>query len=135
MEGRDIALDGFTETSGGLSALTWDALDPSGLSVNLGASWRWSLESRRFGALRPTARLEWSHELEDIETQGVRYADWASSPTYLVPLDGWSRDALNLDLGAEWSLSDRLMFSLGYRGMLGDASTSHGGLIGLKYGW
>lgn len=135
MEGRDIALDGFTETSGGLSALTWDALDQSGLSVNLGASWRWSLESHRFGALRPTARLEWSHELEDIETQGVRYADWASSPTYLVPLDGWSRDALNLDLGAEWSLSDRLMLSLGYRGMLGDASTSHGGLIGLKYGW
>ncbi|WP_295215675.1 putative Ig domain-containing protein [uncultured Brevundimonas sp.] len=135
MEGRDIALDGFTETSGGLSALTWDALDQSGLSVNLGASWRWSLASRRFGALRPTARLEWSHELEDIETQGVRYADWAASPTYLVPLDGWSRDALNLDLGAEWSLSDRLMLSLGYRGMLGDASTSHGGLIGLKYGW
>ena len=135
MEGRDIALDGFTETSGGLSALTWDALDQSGLSVNLGASWRWTLESRRFGALRPTARLEWSHELEDIETQGVRYADWAASPTYLVPLDGWSRDRLNLDLGAEWSLSDRLMLSLGYRGMLGDASTSHGGLIGLKYGW
>jgi len=135
MEGRDIALDGFTETSGGLSALSWDALDQSGLSVNLGASWRWTLESRRFGALRPTARLEWSHELEDIETQGVRYVDWAASPAYLVPLDGWSRNALNLDLGAEWSLSDRLMLSLGYRGMLGDASTSHGGLIGLKYGW
>ncbi|MDQ1153414.1 hypothetical protein QE389_000613 [Brevundimonas sp. SORGH_AS 993] len=135
MEGRDIALDAFTETSGGLSALTWDALDQSGLSVNLGASWRWTIESRRFGVLRPTARLEWSHELEDIETQGIRYADWAASPTYLVPLDGWSRDALNLDLGAEWSLSDRLMLSLGYRGMLGDASTSHGGMVGLKYGW
>ncbi|MFN3878694.1 MAG: putative Ig domain-containing protein, partial [Brevundimonas sp.] len=135
LEGRDIALDGFTETSGGLSALTWDALDQSGLSVNLGASWRWIIESRRFGVLRPAARLEWSHELEDIETQGVRYADWAASPTYLVPLDGWSRDALNLDLGAEWSLSDRLMLSLGYRGMLGDASSSHGGQIGLKYGW
>jgi len=135
MEGRDIALDGFTETSGGLSALSWDALDQSGLSVNLGASWRWTLESRRFGALRPTARLEWSHELEDIETQGVRYVDWAASPAYLVPLDGWSRNALNLDLGAEWSLSDRLMLCLAYRGMLGDASTSHGGLIGLKYGW
>ncbi|WP_159845760.1 putative Ig domain-containing protein [Brevundimonas sp. G8] len=135
VEGRDIALDGFTETNGGVSALTWDALDQSGLSVNLGASWRWIIESRRFGALRPTARLEWSLELEDIETQGVRYADWAASPTYLVPLDGWSRDALNLNLGAEWSLSDRLMLNLGYRGMLGDASSSHGGQIGLKYGW
>nr|WP_307369069.1 putative Ig domain-containing protein [Brevundimonas sp. SORGH_AS_0993] len=135
MEGRDIALDGFTETSGGLSALTWDALDQSGLSVNLGASWRWTLESRRFGVLRPTARMEWSHELEDVETQGVRYADWAASPVYLVPMDGWSRNALNLDLGAEWSLTDRLMLNLGYRGMLGDASSSHGGLIGLKYGW
>lgn len=135
LEGRDIALDGFTETSGGVLALSWDALDQSGLSVNLGASWRWIIESRRFGTLQPTARLEWSHELEDIETQGVRYADWAASPTYLVQLDGWSRDALNLDLGAEWSLSDRLMLSLGYRGMLGDASSSHGGQIGLKYGW
>jgi hypothetical protein len=45
-------------------------------------------------------------------------------------LDDWSRNAPNLDLGGEWPLSERLMLSLGYRGMLGDASTIHGGQVG-----
>jgi len=27
------------------------------------------------------------------------------------------------------------MFSLGYRAMYGDASSSQGGQLGLKYGW
>ena len=107
----------------------------SSLSANLGASWRWTVETSQLGRISPSARLEWSHELEDIGAQGVRYADWAASPTYLVPLDAWSRNAINIDLGAEWSLSERMMFSLGYRGNLGDASTSHGAEIRLKYGW
>ena len=135
LDARDITLDGFTETGGGLSALNWDEIEQKSLSANLGASWRWTLDSRRYGQFRPTARVEWSHELEDIGAQGVRYADWTTSPTYLVPLNAWSRNAINLDLGTEWSLSDRLMLSLGYRGALGDASTSHGAQIGMKYGW
>lgn len=135
LESRDIQLDGFTEAGGGISALDWDALDQSSVSINLGASWRWSIESRRFGRIAPSARLEWARELEDIGAQGVRYADWTLSPTYLVPLDAWSRNAINIDLGAEWTLTDRLMFGLGYRSNLGDASTSHGAEIRLKYGW
>jgi uncharacterized protein YhjY with autotransporter beta-barrel domain len=135
LDAREMTLDGFTETGGGLSALAWDALDQSSLSANLGATLRWSVDTRRHGHLRPSARLEWSHELEDIGDQGVRYADWAGSPRYLIPLDDWSRNAINLDLGLEWSLSERLMLSLGYRAMHGDASSSQGGQFGLKYGW
>jgi len=135
LDARDITLNGFTETGGGLSALNWDEIEQKSLSANLGVSWRWTLDSRRYGQFRPNARIEWSHELEDISAQGVRYADWTTSPTYLVPLNAWSRNVLNLDLGSEWSLSDRLMLSLGYRGVFGDASTSHGGQIGMKYGW
>ena len=135
LDARDITLDGFTETGGGLSALNWDEIEQKSLSANLGASWRWTLDSRRYGQFRPNARVEWSHELEDIGAQGVRYADWTTSPTYLVPLTAWSRNAINLTLGTEWSLSDRLMLSLGYRGALGDASTSHGAQIGMKYAW
>ncbi|MFC5373244.1 IPT/TIG domain-containing protein [Brevundimonas faecalis] len=135
VEARDIVLDGFTETGGGLAALIWDEVEQKSLSANIGAAWRWNLETRRFGVFRPSARVEWSHEFEDIGTQGVRYADWAASPTYLVPLNAWSRNALNLNLETEWSLSEHLMFSLGYRGMLGDQSTSHGAEIRLKFGW
>lgn len=40
LESRDVTLDGFTETGGGISALDWDALDQSSVSINLGASWR-----------------------------------------------------------------------------------------------
>ncbi len=87
------------------------------------------------GGLSPYARVEWSRELERLDEQGVRYADWASSPTYWVPPDAWSRDSLNLNLGAEWSLRDRLMFSAGYRGQLGDASQSHGGEFSLRWSW
>jgi hypothetical protein len=135
VDARSISLDGFTETGAGLASLIWDGVDQESLTANLGASLRWWMEHRRLGVLRPSARVEWSHEFEDIGAQGVRYADWVASPSYLVPLDAWSRDTLRLDLGGEWSLTDRFMISLGYRGMLGDASTSHGLDITLKYGW
>ena len=135
MDAREIALDGFTETGGGYGSLIWDEVEQSSLSANFGAAWRWTVETRRFGQIVPSARMEWSHELEDVGMQGVRYADWAASPTYLVPLDAWSRNAINIDLGAEWSLTDQLMFSLGYRSSLGDASASHGAEIRLNYGW
>jgi uncharacterized protein with beta-barrel porin domain len=85
--------------------------------------------------MRPTARIEWSHEFEDLGDQGVRYADWAASPTYLVPLDAWSRNTIRLDLGGDWTLSERMTLGLGYRGAFGDAGTSHGGEIRLKFGW
>ena len=135
VDAREISLDGFTETGGGHAALVWDGVEQSSLSANLGTSWRWAVETRRFGRITPSARLEWSHELEDVRAQGVRYADWAASPTWLVPLDAWSRNAINVDLGAEWTLTDRLMLGLGYRGNLGDASTSHGAELRFKYGW
>jgi len=135
LDARDITLDSFTETGGGLSSLIWSEVEQSSLSANLGASWRWVVDSRRYGTLVPSARIEWSHEFEDIGDQAVRYADWAASPNYLVPLTAWSRNSVNLDLDAEWSLSDRLVLGFGYRGALGDASTSHGAQIRVKYGW
>ncbi|MGX1747959.1 IPT/TIG domain-containing protein [Brevundimonas sp. NPDC055320] len=135
LDARDISLDGFVETGSGLSALSWDEIQQKSLSVNLGASWRWTLDIRRHGQFRPSARIEWSHELEDIGEQGVRYADWTTSPTYLVPLNAWSRNVLNLALENEWSLSERLMLNIGYRGAFGDASISHGAQFGMKYGW
>lgn len=135
VDAREMTLDAFTETGAGLSALAWDALKQSGLSANLGATLRWSLDTRRHGQIWPSARVEWSHELERMGDQGVRYADWAGSPRYLIPLDEWSRNAVNLDLGLEWSLNERLMLNFGYRAMYGDASSSHGGQFGLKYGW
>lgn len=135
LDTRDIQLDSFTETTGGLAALEWDGIGQNSLSANLGASFNWTLDSRRFGQMRPHARVEWSHEFENIGHQGIRYADWATSPTYLVPMRNWSRDTLNLNIGTEWTLDDTLRLSLGYRGMLGDASRSHGAEIGLKYGW
>jgi uncharacterized protein YhjY with autotransporter beta-barrel domain len=135
VDARSISLDGFTETGAGLASLAWDAVDQDSLSANLGAAWRWTIEHRRFGQLRPSARIEWSHEFEDIGDQGVRYADWAASPTYLVPLDAWSRDSLRLDLGADWSVNDRLVLGAGYRGVFGDASSSHGGEVRVKFDW
>ncbi|WP_291833675.1 autotransporter outer membrane beta-barrel domain-containing protein [Brevundimonas sp.] len=135
VDARSISLDGFTETGAGLASLAWDAVDQDSLSANLGAAWRWTIDNRRFGQLRPSARVEWSHEFEDIGDQGVRYADWAASPTYLVPLDAWSRDSLRLDLGADWSVNDRLVLGVGYRGAFGDASSSHGGEIRVKFDW
>ncbi|MBU1345365.1 MAG: IPT/TIG domain-containing protein [Alphaproteobacteria bacterium] len=135
LDARRIALDDFTETGAGLAALRWDAVRQDSLSASLGASWRWTVESRRFGRLTPEARLEWSHEFEALDGQRVRYADWTAGSTYLVPLDGWSRDTIRIGLGGEWALSDRLMFSLGYRGNLGDASRSHGAELGVRFGW
>ena len=65
----------------------------------------------------------------------MRYADWAASPTYIVPLDGWSRDTLNIGLGGEWKLSDRLAFGARYRGGFGTAGQSHGAEIAVSLSW
>jgi uncharacterized protein with beta-barrel porin domain len=135
IDARSISLDGFTETGAGISSLAWDAVDQDSVSANLGATIRGRYEHSRYGLFRPSARIEWSHEFEDIGGQGVRYADWASSPTYLVPLDAWSRDSLRLDFGADWTLSERLEFGVGYRAAFGDASSSHGGEVRMKVGW
>lgn len=135
IDARDIVLDPFTETGAGLASLSWDAVNQDSLSATLGLSWGWRLDLRERGGLSPYVRLEWSRELQDIGVQGVRYADWASSPTYLVAMDGWSRDSLNLNLGAEWSLTRRLALGAGYRGHLGSASSSHGGEVSLRWEW
>ena len=135
IDAREITLDGFTETGGGYGALVWDGVDQSSLSTNLGAALRWVADTRSAGVITASARLEWSHELEEVGRQTVRYADWAASPSYLVPLDAWSRNALKLDLGADWQVSDRLLLGLGYRGQLGDASVSHGAELRFTYGW
>lgn len=86
---------------GGLSALAWDEARQTSLAANLGASWRWLVEIRHFGAISPTFGLEWSYQHDASGTQGFRYADWAGSPTYHTPLDGWSRNALDLNAGAD----------------------------------
>lgn len=135
LDARSITLDAFTETGAGLSSLAWDEVEQDSVSANIGAVWRWVIEDRALGLMRPTARIEWSHEFEDLGDQGVRYADWAASPTYLVPLDAWSRNTIRLDLGGDWTLSERMTLGLGYRGAFGDAGTSHGGEIRLKFGW
>ena len=135
LDAREIKLDGFVETGAGLASLVWDAVEQKSLSASLGASWRWTMDAPGRGLFTPSLRVEWSHELENLDDQGVRYADWAASPTYLAPLDAWSRDSLRLDLGADWALTGRLMLSLGYRGMIGDSSESHGAEVRIKFGW
>ncbi|WP_292103623.1 Ig-like domain-containing protein [Brevundimonas sp.] len=135
VDARTIKLDAFTETGAGLASLSWDALEQDSLSASLGVAWSWRIDMGERGGLSPYARIEWSRELERLGEQGVRYADWAASPTYRVPMDAWSRDSLTLNLGAEWTLRDRLMFSAGYRGLIGDASQSHGGEVALRWSW
>lgn len=135
VDARTIELEAFAETGAGLASLSWDALEQDSLSASLGVAWSWRVDFGERGRLSPYARVEWSRELERLDEQGVRYADWAASPTYWVPMDAWSRDSLSLSLGAEWTLRDRLMFSAGYRGQIGDASQSHGGEFALKWSW
>lgn len=135
MDARTIELDAFTETGAGLASLSWEALEQDSLSASVGVAWSWRIDMGERGGLSPYARLEWSRELERLDEQGVRYADWVAGPTYGVPMDAWSRDSLSLNLGAEWTLRDRLMLSAGYRGHLGDASQSHGGEFSLRWSW
>jgi len=135
LDARTIELDAFTESGAGLASLSWDALEQDSLSANLGLAWSWRIDMRERGGLSPYVRVEWSRELESLGGQGVQYADWTGGPTYLAPLDAWSRDSVNLNLGVEWTLRDRLMVSAGYRGHLGDASQSHGGELALRWAW
>lgn len=131
---RAVTLEAFTETGAGLSALAWDELSQDSVSLTLGTRWRWVADMDGRGVLMPSVRLEWTHEFEDLGDQGVRYADWAASPTYLVPLDGWSRDSLGVELGGDWRLGG-VTVSTGYRGQLGKESSSHGLEMRVRVGW
>ncbi|MBU1345422.1 MAG: autotransporter domain-containing protein [Alphaproteobacteria bacterium] len=135
VDARRIGLDGFVETGAGLASLQWDAVTQDSLSASLGASLRWLVQTRRYGRIAPEVRLEWSHEFEGLNDQAVRYADWTASPRYLATLDGWSRDAVRLNMGGEWSLNDGMLIRLGYRGSLGDGGQSHGAELGFKLNW
>ncbi len=134
LDARQIELDAFTETGAGLSNLTWSALKQDSLSAALGGAWSWSHDLDEHGVVIPSVRVEWSHELEGSTDQGVRYADWASSPLYLVSLEGWARNNLRLDGGLEWRVGETQL-GLGYRGSFSDTTTSHGGELRLKWEW
>lgn len=134
VDARRIVLDAFTETGAGAANLTWAETTQDSLSANLGAAFGWTADLRDDGLLATTLRVEWSHEFEDMADQGVRYADWAASPLYLVPQDAWSRNDLRLNFGTEWSL-DAWTIGLGYRGAFGSAGRSHGAEATIRIGW
>jgi outer membrane autotransporter protein len=135
MDGRWITLDAFTETGAGLASLSWETVEQDSLSATLGASWAWLFDLRERGRLSTYLRFEWSHEFQAMGEQGVRYADWTSSPVYLVRMDGWSRNRASVNFGAEWSLTDRLAVGAGYRGQVGTRSRSHGAELSFRWTW
>jgi len=134
LQARRIGLDAFSETGAGLSSLSWSPLTQESVSAALGGSWTWTYDLRERGMFIPSLRLEWTHELEGATDQSVRYADWAASPYYLVPVEGWLRDQLRLEGGLEWRLGQTLL-GLGYRAAFGDRTVSQGADLRIRLQW
>ncbi|HEY0131784.1 MAG TPA: autotransporter outer membrane beta-barrel domain-containing protein, partial [Allosphingosinicella sp.] len=125
LETASVTLDAFTETGAGIYALTYDEMSFDSLSSTLGVRFGWLMQGRD-STFAPAATVEWSHAFDDAGGQGVRYADWASSPLYIVPLSAWSRDTLSVDLEGRWSVGSNFDLTAAYRGSVGSDMSSHG---------
>ena len=120
-----VELDGYAETGADVFALTYDAMTVDTLATALGTSFDWTLQ-RRSGVLAPSLRVEWRHEFEGADDQAVSYADWLTSPDYLVGLERWARDSVSLGAGVQWRAVSGWTYGVDYQGQLGSDLSSHG---------
>jgi len=118
-------LDPYTETGGGMWALTYQSQKIRSLTGSLGlrASYRHTVAA---GDLTPRLRIEYTHDFEGSNGAGVRYADWQASPVYRLAIEGVDRNLARLELGMDLRLNTGLRLGLDFDNTLAANSESHG---------
>jgi outer membrane autotransporter protein len=102
-----------TESGGGAGALTYfeQTVPMFQGVVGLRAE---SQHETRFGAVRPRARIEYSHEFEGDRNADVAYADLFGT-RYTVTPTGTKRNAMLLGIGSDFLLGRGMKVSLDYQ--------------------
>ncbi|WP_029416709.1 autotransporter family protein [Brevundimonas bacteroides] len=125
LQTQSFDFDAFVETGAGPQALRYEAegFDRTSAILGLRASWR--IQMGR-SVLTPGGRIEWRHAFDGDVVQGVRYADWADSPLYLLNVDAVAAESAVVEATVGWRSEDGLRLDLGYRLQAASRFTLHG---------
>ena len=115
VEFSDVTLRSFREYGDDLWALDFAEQTSSQVRAALGVHGDYLFQYRT-GALKPTFRVEYLHDLKNGGAAGVRYADWAASPLYQIELAPYDDRNLRLGLGLLWEGVDGVAFGFEYEG-------------------
>lgn len=111
---------------GGYAALKSADKNNSNFSTNLGVRAQAAVTEE----INVKADVSWKHTYGDIDPS-ARFA-FAGSDKFTIEGAPLSRDALNVNLGAQLNLSENTSIEGGYTGELGDRHQSHGGFLKLN---
>ncbi len=115
-------LDAFTESTGGMYALSYQKQTVQSLTLAFGGKASRSFKTS-YGVWIPNVTLEYAHEFNDDGTARLSYADWAGGPVYAAPTDPYFHDRIVTGFGANLNAGG-LNFSIDYRHNFDSGSAS-----------
>jgi subtilase-type serine protease len=120
----NLDTEGFTE-KGGAAALTGMAGDQSVTFTNLGARFGTTM---LFGFGRTTVHgmVAWQHALDPVTPTSTLASDGGAGVPFTVAGIPIATDALRLEAGFDWALSDRASLALAYSGQIAAHVQDHG---------
>jgi len=133
IEGSHAKLDGFTEAGAGPYDIRYGDQTVSSISGVVGARIEYEFETD-FGSVRPSARIEYSHDLDGSSKTTAAYSDLMELP---ASLEGTSakNGSFDFGLGFATSLGNGWDVDVEYRHGTGGGSSSHSvmGAVGLRF--
>ncbi len=115
-------LDAFTESTGGMYALSYQKQSVQSLTLAFGGKASRAYKTS-YGVWIPNVTLEYAHEFNDDGTARLSYADWAGGPVYAAPTDPYFHDRIVTGFGANLNAGG-LNFSIDYRHNFDSGSAS-----------
>ena len=110
--------DAFSESGGGMYALHYGDQTQRYVTSFLGLRSSYDLPTS-WGMVTPTLRIEWGHNFSNSGGVDLSYADLVGGPVYRLNTDPLSSNFVNVDLGADISLSKLWLLGIGYKTSLG----------------
>ncbi|WP_281660333.1 putative Ig domain-containing protein [Microvirgula aerodenitrificans] len=110
--------DAFSESGGGMYALHYGDQTQRYVTSFLGLRSSYDLPTS-WGMVTPSLRIEWGHNFSNSGGVDLSYADLVGGPVYRLNTDPLSSNFVNVDLGADISLSKLWLLGIGYKTSLG----------------
>ena len=110
--------DAFSESGGGMYALHYGEQTQRYVTSFLGLRSTYDLPTS-WGMVTPSLRIEWGHNFSNSGGVDLSYADLVGGPVYRLNTDPLSSNFVNIDLGADISLSKLWLLGIGYKTSLG----------------
>lgn len=117
VRGSHGVLDGFTETGGGIYALSYGDQTVTSISGVVGVRAEYEIK-KPWGTLTPSVRAEYKHDFVGDSDVAIGYADIGTKP-YRAEIKGRGRDSVTVGVGVKaklkkgWSIESTLSSTFG----------------------